>query len=97
MNQFKTIREAVNLRSLAVVCSHLCEGEANIDYAARDEQLDASDSGWQFVCGVDDHSEDAGKVRVLENMLKQDPTLEVIIDAPVGSSYLKQDGVWVRL
>ena len=76
----------------AIVCRHCASGKRPILYAERDEPVENVDSGWQFLCDVEQHDnvEDA-EVWSVEEVLQAEPTLRRFIDLPPGCSLTRAD------
>ena len=72
-------------RRAAVLCSHVASDHHQILRAVRDEPAMAADSGWQFLCGANDHAHDTAKVWAVFEVLNYEPTLVKFIDSPPGT------------
>jgi len=71
----------------AIVCQHVAEKGCPILLAIRDEPIEPTDSGWQFLCGSDEH-EDESKFQVwsVREVTEFEPSLNELVDLPAGSS-----------
>jgi hypothetical protein len=80
----------------AILCSHVAAATHPILKAIRTEAVVAQDSGWQFLCGVIDDDPAEAKVWAVSEVLRLDPSIGEIIDAPVGSTFVKRNSRWVK-
>lgn len=71
-------------QSAAIVCREVANA-ARILYAKRSERLEASDSGWQFLCGADKQDISSAQVWAIHEVLERDSSLAKFIDYPVGT------------
>ncbi len=65
------------------VCSEVAGGAA-ILLAVRDPAIDEVDTGWQFLCGANEHVK--AQIWALHEVLELDPSLEPFIEFPVGTT-----------
>ena len=70
-----------------MVCTHVSLEKKAILFAARDEQLEPEDSGWQFSCGCHGHSDDQLKVWLLSEIVDLDSSVRSFLDAEVGAAF----------
>lgn len=70
----------------AIVCYEVAVGGSPILVALRDEPLEDADSGWQFLCGVNEN-EDLNNAQTwgVVEVLRHEPSLEKFIKLPPGS------------
>ncbi|MBL9008565.1 MAG: DUF2185 domain-containing protein [Myxococcales bacterium] len=82
----------------AIVCEHIAEAGCPILRALRDEPVVDEDSGWQFTCGADGHTDETGRVWSLSEVISHDDSLADLIQLPVGTSAVRarQDSPWQR-
>jgi len=71
----------------AIVCQHVADEGCPILSAFKDAPVEPTDSGWQFLCGSDEH-QDESKFQVWSRREITDfePSLNELVDLPVGSS-----------
>ncbi len=74
-------------RSAAIICKHISYPERPILRATRDLPLEPEDSGWQFLCGVENHTDRRGQVWALQEVAALDPALSNILDAEPKVSF----------
>ncbi len=73
-------------RRAVIVCSHIAQGQLPVLRAVRDEPEIEEDSGWQFLCsGAEDENPDEAEVWLVCEIVKSDPSIIEIIDAPPGT------------
>jgi hypothetical protein len=90
-NRFITIHEQGILRQSAIVCDEIALQRVPILNAERSESADASDSGWQFLCGQS-HNAHSAKIWALREVLEYDPSLIPHIELSPGT-VLSRKGV----
>jgi hypothetical protein len=79
-------------RRAAILCSHIAAERRPILRAVRDEPTMPADSGWQFLCGIDNlDSKDSGKVWAVFEVLNFEPSLAKFIDLPPGTILARED------
>lgn len=61
-------------------CSHVIEEQAPILYVSHDED----DGGWQFLCGVNNHTEEDARMVSLKSIIELDPSINKLNEMPVG-------------
>ncbi len=78
------------------ICSHVSAG-APILYASHDEPIDEDDSGWQLMCGAEDHVTADFLVVNVERYATLDETLRDLLSLPVNTTALRvgKDQPWV--
>ena len=69
-------------RSAAFVCEHVALRRRPILRAKHDVPIDPADSGWQFLCGVENHTDSAPLLWALEEVAQLDFSLRTILDSP---------------
>ncbi len=83
----------------ALVTRKILDAGERIRYAERLEPNNHGDSGWAFSSGTegDAYMEDAKNIAIvsIESMLKLDPALEAILDAPIGSAFRRESKGYV--
>jgi hypothetical protein len=87
-------------RSAAIICKQVSYPERPILHATRDFPVEPADSGWQFVCGVENHDDfGGGQTWTLEEVTALDPTLRAILDAEPKISFERRtvDTPWRRV
>jgi hypothetical protein len=81
-------------RTGAIICKHVSYPESPIRYAARGVPLEPTDSGWQFLCGLQiAHQSNDAAVWLLEEVAALDPTLREILDAEPKKCFERSSGV----
>lgn len=81
----------------AIVCVHVATRDRPILLAVRDAPQDPADSGWQFLCSLDNTNDvDSAQVWLVEEVLALDPTLSKWIDSPIGTTLkrINNEGSW---
>jgi hypothetical protein len=76
-------------KAAAIVCEHVANGNASISYAEKSKPLDDADSGWQFLCGLDDEDSEKAEVWAIGEVLQKEPSLSQFIDAPTGTVLIR--------
>jgi len=61
-------------------CNHVLEKDREILYVTHD----VDDGSWQFLCGLNDHSETNARIISLKNITEIDPTVNDLFEMPVG-------------
>jgi hypothetical protein len=61
-------------------CDHVLKKERPILYVSHDED----DESWQFLCGLDDHTQANIKIVSLKNATELDSTINDLYEMPVG-------------
>jgi len=79
-----------NLRSAAIVCGHVAAGRLPILLAERSAPEDPADSGWQFLCAVEQENWNEAKVWSLQEVIDTDPSLAALIDLPIGTRLARE-------
>ena len=71
----------------AIVCQHVAAKGCPILLAFKNAPIEATDSGWQFLCGSDEH-QDESKFQVwsCREITEFEPSINELGDLPVGSS-----------
>jgi len=82
---------------VAIICHHIAETGVEIQRAIRTSPVDPADSGWQFLCPIDEHPESSGKVWLISEVLTVHPELNQIIDAPIGSRFVMKDDKFIEV
>jgi len=62
------------------VCDHVLNKERDIHFVTHDKD----DSSWQFLCGVDDHSDDNIRIISIEQAIKLDNSINDLYEMPEG-------------
>ena len=57
------------------VCGRVERRESPLRYAVRDAEHDPADNGWQFLCGVYDHTGTDAQIWAVAEILALDPSL----------------------
>lgn len=71
---------------VAIVCDHVHAGGQPILRGKRGKPTMPEDSGWQFHCNLCEHTgEIGGKVWLVSEVLKVEPSLAALIDQPEGT------------
>lgn len=81
----------------AIVCHHVAAKGYPILVAFRDEPIEPTDSGWQFLCGSgEDEEESKFQVWSVREVTEDEPSLTELIDLPSGTSLSRVDreGAW---
>ena len=82
----------IDFSGAAIVCSHVAIDEDPILRAVRDAPVDPADSGWQFTCGRDEHTnDDEAQVWSLNHVVRNDASVREILEAPVGSRMTRRE------
>jgi hypothetical protein len=83
----------VNFSGAAIICSHCASGQYPILLAERSiSEEDPVDTGWQFLCNVENHDDVAdAKVWALDEVLQTEPTLEALVKLPAGTRLVRKD------
>ena len=84
-------------RTGAIICKHVAYPGRPILYAARGVPLEPTDSGWQFLCGLQiGHQFNHAALWLLEEVAALDPTLREILDAESKKCFERSsaDGPW---
>ena len=71
----------------AIICEHISYPERPIIHATRDKPDEAEDSGWQFLCGIENHEHARAAVWLLHEVAELDPSLCSILDAEPEFSF----------
>src|SRR5438270_3467609 len=71
----------------AIICERISYPERPILHAARDVPAEPEDSGWQFLCGVENHEHSRASVWALHEVADLDPSIRVILDAAPQVSF----------
>lgn len=74
-----------HLQTAAIICHHVAKLGNPILYAKRSVPEEASDSGWQFLCGATEEDWAQAQVWALHEVLKEEPSLTALINSPVGT------------
>jgi len=74
-------------QSAAIICEHISYPERPILHATRDTPEQLEDSGWQFLCGVENHEHSDAAVWALHQVADLDPSVRPILDAEPQSSF----------
>jgi hypothetical protein len=74
-------------QSAAIICEHISYPEHPILRATHDRPEEPEDSGWQFLCGVENHEHSDAAVWALREVAELDPTVRPILDAEPESSF----------
>jgi hypothetical protein len=82
--------------SAAILCEHISYPDRPILRATRDVPVEPEDSGWQFLCGVENHDKSNGVVWLLEELAGLDSSLRSILDSEPEASFERStaDGAW---
>ncbi len=72
-------------RETAIVCRHVADG-APILFAARDEPPAPEGCEWEFGCGADGDGDDDLRAALLEDVVRQDPSVVEIVLHPRGTA-----------
>lgn len=80
----------------AIVCRHVHSDGSPILYASRAAPVEPADSGWQFLCGADEHAATDARVWSMREVVRFEPSLRRFMDAPVGTVLGRADasGEW---
>lgn len=96
-----SVRQAnrVDDSGAAIVCEHIAEAGCPILRACRDEPVVDEDSGWQFTCGADGHTDQTGRVWSLSEVISHDDSLVDVIGLPVGTAVTRsvRGGLWENI
>jgi len=79
------ISENSNSRLACIVCAHVARHGKPVLQAQRDEAVDSADSGWQFLCGLNEHLEEGAEIWGLSELLEKDPSLVPFVGHPIGT------------
>jgi hypothetical protein len=71
----------------AIICEHISYPERPILHATRDIPDEPADSGWQFLCGIENHEHAQGAVWALHEVAELDPSVRSILDAEPEASF----------
>jgi hypothetical protein len=74
-------------QSAAIICEQISYPERPILHATRDMPEEPEDSGWQFLCGVENHAHSDAVVWALHEVVDLDPSIRSILDAERQSSF----------
>jgi hypothetical protein len=73
----------------AIVCTHVATGLHPILLAERGESEEAADSGWQFLCGIEEEDWGAAQVWSVQEVLEIDASLATLVEMPVGTRLVR--------
>jgi hypothetical protein len=78
--------------SAAFICVHCMDQGAPIAFAQKDEPIDECDTGWQFLCGIDQYHDDAKVMLIvaIKTVVGVDASVLQILDSPVGSQFARK-------
>ncbi len=80
---------------VVIVCKHVLDDPSCVKCAFKTESTEPSDSGWQFLCGAEIHTEEDAKV-VYEDEIKQlIPSISQIWEAQDSAMFVLEDNKWV--
>ena len=76
----------------AILCNHVAEGRLPILLATKDEPIEPTDSGWQFLCGSDEHDDKSNfRVWSVREVTELDPSLTQWVDLPPPTSLFRSN------
>lgn len=87
-------------KSAAVIlCPHVASGSHSILMAVRTEPVNEADSGWQFLCNVEEDLPEDAQVWSVSEVLQLDPSLRDYINAPPGTTIMRESNSasWKRM
>jgi len=73
----------------AIVCSHVAMGRKPILLAERSEPEEASDSGWQFLCGLEEEDWTTAQVWSVHEVVEIDKSLDRLVEMPIGTRLVR--------
>jgi len=74
----------------ASVCGHIARDRSRIGFAFRDPPTGTVESGWRFVCNTGlEEREDDGEVWTLAQVLEHEPTVQELLNSPVGTALVR--------
>ena len=77
----------------AIVCKHVARQGSPILFACRDNPVRDVDTGWQFLCGDENHGSSEAEVWCVAHVLEHDPSVADIIDNPTCRAFIRSDGL----
>jgi hypothetical protein len=78
-----------NRQGAAFVCTHVAIGRRPILFAERSEPVEAVDSGWQFLCGLEEDHGTEAQIWSLQEVINADLSLAQLVDLPVGTRVVR--------
>jgi hypothetical protein len=76
----------------AIICSHVAMGKLPILRAIRDEPVEATDSGWQFLCDTEQNeNESEAQIWALFEVCEHTPSLKPYLDLHPRAVIYRED------
>ena len=78
-----------------LLCSHIIENPNFLCYAYKDNPVESSDSGWQFLCNGAHNMNDA-KITSFENACKLNRMISLLETIEENGAYILENGKWKK-
>ena len=72
---------------ISFTCCHILDNNADICYASHDED----DGTWQFMCGLDEHTNSDGRIVSLKELFDLDNSIGQLANMPLGCYSVRVD------
>ena len=82
------------MNKAVIICKHVLDNPSCVKCACKTEPSEASDSGWQFLCGAESHAAEDAKVVSEDEIKKLIPSVSQIWEAKAPCTFILDGDRW---